>query len=68
MWKDYIVILGSRDWYVIYDKTLHIRARTFEEAERKALKGQPWYVEVCSTTEIDGASEINIRDHNPKSG
>lgn len=67
MWKDYIVVLGGRDWYVIYTSTVHVRARTFEEAERKALKGYK-YAEVCSVTEIIGASEITVHDHNPEPG
>jgi hypothetical protein len=40
MWKWYIVILCTEDWYILYNRHEIVKARTVNEAGRKARKGQ----------------------------
>lgn len=65
--RDYIVVLGGRDWHVIYYETKHIKADSIADAEAQALTGQGDWVEVCAVVEIANG-DIQVHDYQPESG
>ena len=53
-WKWWVVVVGQRDYYIMFDTVLAVKARTSGEAEKKALdkhikqRGHSWF-EICAT-------------------
>jgi hypothetical protein len=44
MWKQWIVILCSEDWYTLYEGYTIVKARTQAEAAKKGLKGRSSHI------------------------
>lgn len=54
MWKWYIVVLCSEDYYILYDDAVVIKARTAKEAKRKALANQGMRAKYLFVTDTFG--------------